>query len=36
MGKTVALVAMPKINSTYLEYADFIEKNKKLLKQLEN
>ncbi len=36
MGKTLALVAMPKINSTYLEYAELIEKNKKLLKQLEN
>lgn len=35
MGKTTALVAMPLIKSTYLDYVDFIEKNKNLLKDLE-
>lgn len=36
VGKTTALVAVPLIESTYLDYVDFIEKNKKLLKQLES
>jgi hypothetical protein len=34
-GKTTALVAVPLIKSTYLDYVDFIEKNKYLLKTLE-
>lgn len=35
MGKTLALIAIPLIKSTHIEYAELIEKNKSLLKKLE-
>ena len=36
MGKTHALIAMPIVRSTSLDYIDLIEKNKKLLLKLQN